>query len=82
MTAIVDKMRPRSDKADETSPSPSGQVPVILSASNVAKHFGALTVLDRLDFSLRAGEAVGIVGPNGAGKTTLLGVLSGAIRAS
>jgi branched-chain amino acid transport system ATP-binding protein len=82
MTAIVDKMGPRSDKADETSPSPSGQVPVILSASNVAKHFGALTVLDRLDFSLRAGEAVGIVGPNGAGKTTLLGVLSGAIRAS
>jgi branched-chain amino acid transport system ATP-binding protein len=35
-------------------------------------------VLDRVDFAMRADEAIGVVGPNGAGKTTLLGVLSGA----
>jgi branched-chain amino acid transport system ATP-binding protein len=39
-----------------------------------------LVVLDGVDFTLGAGEAVGIVGPNGAGKTTLLNVLAGAYR--
>ena len=42
--------------------------------------FGALAVLDHVDFVVGDGEAVGIVGPNGAGKTTLLNVLSGALR--
>jgi branched-chain amino acid transport system ATP-binding protein len=51
---------------------------ILLSASGINKRFNSLVVLDAIDFSLRANEAVGIVGPNGAGKTTLLSVLSGA----
>jgi branched-chain amino acid transport system ATP-binding protein len=51
---------------------------VVLSTAGVHKRFNALVVLDAIDFSLRANEAVGIVGPNGAGKTTLLSVLAGA----
>jgi branched-chain amino acid transport system ATP-binding protein len=35
-------------------------------------------VLEDVDFTVGADEAVGIVGPNGAGKTTLLSVLAGA----
>jgi len=54
----------------------------ILSASGIHKHFGALVVLDDIDFVMQADEAVGIVGPNGAGKTTLLSVLSGAFPPS
>ena len=54
--------------------------PVILSASGIHKRFGALVVLDRLDFALRDAEAIGIVGPNGAGKTTLLNILTGALQ--
>ncbi len=54
----------------------------ILVATGLGKRFGALTVLDGVDFAMRADEAVGIVGPNGAGKTTFLGVLSGAHAAS
>ena len=50
----------------------------ILSAAGIHKRFGALVVLDDIDFAMGADEAVGIVGPNGAGKTTLLSVLSGA----
>jgi branched-chain amino acid transport system ATP-binding protein len=50
----------------------------ILIAKQVSKRFGALTVLDRVDFEVSEGEAIGIVGPNGAGKTTLMNVLSGA----
>ncbi|MGC8523928.1 MAG: ABC transporter ATP-binding protein [Acidibrevibacterium sp.] len=49
----------------------------LLAAAGLGKRFGALVVLDAVDFTVVAGEAVGIVGPNGAGKTTLLNVLSG-----
>ena len=54
----------------------------ILAAQGIVKRFNALTVLDGVDFSMQADEAVGIVGPNGAGKTTLLSVLSGALSPS
>ena len=50
----------------------------ILVAHGIHKRFGALVVLDGIDFVVNPGEAIGIVGPNGAGKTTLLSVLSGA----
>jgi branched-chain amino acid transport system ATP-binding protein len=54
----------------------------LLVGADVYQHFGALTVLDGVNFALGANEAVGIVGPNGAGKTTLLNVLAGAYRPS
>ncbi len=50
----------------------------ILEVAGLHKRFRALVVLDAIDFSMRADEAVGIVGPNGAGKTTFLSVLVGA----
>ena len=40
-------------------------------------HFGGLTAVDHVDFSLEPGEIVGIIGPNGAGKTTLINLLAG-----
>ena len=52
----------------------------ILAADGIRKRFGALVVLDGVDFEVRPDEAVGIVGPNGAGKTTLLSVLAGSQR--
>ena len=55
---------------------------VILDSAGIYKTFGALTVLDNVNFSVGANEAVGIVGPNGAGKTTLLSVLAGGLPAS
>jgi branched-chain amino acid transport system ATP-binding protein len=54
----------------------------ILDGAGVTKRFGALTVLDNVNFAVGADEAVGIVGPNGAGKTTLLSVLAGGLPAS
>jgi branched-chain amino acid transport system ATP-binding protein len=66
------------------SPSAGGpqQQPLLLQAQGIDMRFGALKVLDRLDFSVGSDEAVGIVGPNGAGKTTLLNVLAGAFAPS
>jgi branched-chain amino acid transport system ATP-binding protein len=60
---------------------PPGGVP-ILAGRGIAKNFGALRVLDGIDFAVAKGAAVGIVGPNGAGKTTLLNILSGALPPS
>jgi len=54
----------------------------LLAATGLSKRFNALAVLDKVDFTVRPGDAIGIVGPNGAGKTTLLNVLSGAIAAN
>ena len=51
---------------------------LLLEGQGLTKSFGALLVLDGVDFSVGAGEAVGVVGPNGAGKTTLLSLLVGA----
>jgi branched-chain amino acid transport system ATP-binding protein len=52
----------------------------VLEAAGVSRRFGALVVLEGVDFKVEAGEAVGVVGPNGAGKTTLLNVLAGSLR--
>jgi len=52
----------------------------VLVGRALVKRYGDLVVLDGVDFSLGAAEAVGIVGPNGAGKTTLLSVLSGSVE--
>ncbi|WP_340110207.1 ectoine/hydroxyectoine ABC transporter ATP-binding protein EhuA [Pikeienuella sp. HZG-20] len=42
---------------------------------NVTKKYGRLTVLDRLDLDVAAGEMVTIIGPSGSGKTTVLRML-------
>jgi polar amino acid transport system ATP-binding protein len=42
---------------------------------NVSKHYGELTVLDRLNLDVAAGEMVTIIGPSGSGKTTVLRML-------
>jgi branched-chain amino acid transport system ATP-binding protein len=52
----------------------------LLEARGVGQRFGALIVLDSVDFALQPDEAVGVVGPNGAGKTTLLNILAGSLR--
>ena len=52
----------------------------LIEADGITQRFGALLVLDGVDFHLEPGEAVGVVGPNGAGKTTLLSILAGSVR--
>ncbi|MFH1262747.1 MAG: ABC transporter ATP-binding protein [Pseudomonadota bacterium] len=41
-------------------------------AKGLTKRFGAFTAVDRIDFTVRAGECLGFLGPNGAGKTTTI----------
>jgi ABC-type branched-subunit amino acid transport system ATPase component len=49
----------------------------IIRAQALTKRFGALTAVDRVDYTLREFEVAGIIGSNGAGKTTFFNLLTG-----
>ncbi|MGH3171254.1 MAG: ATP-binding cassette domain-containing protein, partial [Trebonia sp.] len=48
-----------------------------LSVSSLTVRFGALTALDGVGLTVRAGECVAVAGENGAGKTTLIRAVGG-----
>jgi macrolide transport system ATP-binding/permease protein len=50
---------------------------MLLTVRNLAKSYGAVTVLDSVSFIVNSDDRIGIVGMNGAGKTTLLRILMG-----
>ena len=53
-----------------------------LSATDVSKQFGGLVAVDRMTFTLREKEVLGLIGPNGSGKTTMMNLISGALKPS
>ena len=60
----------------------SGRDVVIVRADSATTRFGAQTVLDGIDLSVRRGEVFVIMGPSGCGKTTMLRHLCGLSRPS
>lgn len=59
------------------TPSPPVSAPPALEARDLAVGYGGQPVLAGLDFTLAAGQFVGVLGANGAGKSTLLRTLAG-----
>jgi len=55
-------------------------MPPVLTAIELTKRYGDVTVVDRLSFDLEPGTVTGFLGPNGAGKTTTLRMLLGLER--
>jgi ABC-2 type transport system ATP-binding protein len=53
----------------------------LIRALGLSKRYADRTVLDRVSFSVAAGEVVALLGPNGAGKTTTVEILEGYRRA-
>lgn len=46
-------------------------------AQDLTRAFGDFVAVDRVSFTVRAGEVFGFLGPNGAGKTTTIKMLAG-----
>src|SRR5690554_4387763 len=49
----------------------------ILELHNVSKSYPGLKILDKLTYTFKRQERLGIVGPNGVGKSTLLRIITG-----
>jgi NitT/TauT family transport system ATP-binding protein len=47
---------------------------------DIGHHYGSLSVLDQISFTVGAGEIVVLIGPSGCGKSTLLGIVGGLLR--
>ena len=54
----------------------------ILELHAIGKNFGAIQALCDFDFSVAAGEVVGLMGDNGAGKSTMIKIIAGNFRPS
>src|SRR5260370_1443037 len=54
----------------------------LLDVRELSVRFGGVVALDRVSFTVEAGEVVALIGPNGAGKTTLFNVITRAYRPS
>ena len=52
-----------------------------LEVRGVAKRFGSVVAIERVDIDVQRGEFVAVMGPSGCGKTTLLRIIAGLERA-
>jgi ribose transport system ATP-binding protein len=53
---------------------------LLLEATDVAKHYGAVVALRSASLAVRPGEVHALMGANGAGKSTLVKILTGGVR--
>jgi ABC-2 type transport system ATP-binding protein len=51
-----------------------------LEVTDLSKTYGDRTAIDRITFSIDAGQVVGLVGPNGSGKSTTIKLLAGTLE--
>ncbi len=83
---FVDRRLPKLPrKADwqNAEPLPQRTKPVlgdvVLQATDIRKEFGGLVAVNNINFSVQAGQIVGLIGPNGAGKSTTFNLITGVL---
>ena len=50
---------------------------IAIEAIDLTRRFGSVAAVNRVSFSVRAGEFFSLLGPSGCGKTTLLRLVAG-----
>ncbi|PIR98900.1 hypothetical protein COT87_02415 [Candidatus Collierbacteria bacterium CG10_big_fil_rev_8_21_14_0_10_44_9] len=68
----------RSIKIQLPEPARSGDI--LITARNIAKSYGELSVIKNLNFAIRRGEKIAMLGANGVGKSTLIKLLIGELK--
>jgi branched-chain amino acid transport system ATP-binding protein len=53
----------------------------VLAVNGLSKSFGGVRAVERVSFSVAAGELLALIGPNGAGKTTCFNLINGQLQA-
>jgi len=69
--------KPRKDYMASIRFDGSVSTRIVAQAENLTKQFGERLLYSDVNFTINAGENVGILGENGSGKTTLLRILQG-----
>ena len=54
--------------------------PTALAVHGLSHHFGGISAVNDVSFSVHQGEILGLIGPNGAGKTTIFDLISGHLQ--
>lgn len=54
----------------------------LLAIEGVSRRFGGLLAVNKVSFTVEAGEILSIIGPNGAGKSTLFKLIAGFLKPS
>ncbi len=52
----------------------------MIQLSNINFKYNSRPILNRVDFTVEAGDRIGLVGPNGSGKTTLCQIIMGLLK--
>ncbi len=68
------------DGAPATSEPATSAPELLLDATDVAKHYGAVVALRSASLAVRPGEVHALMGANGAGKSTFVKILTGGVR--
>ena len=76
MIQTILEIRPRQS-VQCAFPSLQHTILAVISLTSARLAFGHVDLLDHADFSLEAGERVGLIGRNGTGKSSLLKIISG-----
>ena len=66
--------------AVSASPRPGVATGPLLEIEDLSVHYGGVTAVDAVSFTVPEGQIIGLIGPNGAGKTTLMDALCGFTR--
>lgn len=84
--AFVDRKLPKpARKVDwqDAAPLPRRSKPasgeMVLQAIDIRKEFGGLVAVNNINFSVQAGQIMGLIGPNGAGKSTTFNLITGVL---